>query len=81
MKNIFWRFLISSDPFISSCRKLPNKPLKSLSSEVISLLSSHSVVMVESLAKEQFETDSEPTTDASALGLADYSDEEGAFFL
>lgn len=40
MEDVFLRFFIASDPYVSSCRKLPAKPLKSLSPEVLSLLSS-----------------------------------------
>lgn len=39
MQDIFYRFLVASDPCISSCRKLPRKPLRSLSVDVINLLS------------------------------------------
>lgn len=82
MEDVFNRFLISSDPYISSCRKLPTKRLKSLSTEVISLLSAPSLESDESLAEKfQFNTDSDSTTDASSSGPEDYSDEDGPFFL
>lgn len=82
MEDVLNRFLIASDPYISSCRKLPTKRLKSLSTEVISLLSAPSIELDESLAEQsQFNTDSDSTTDASSSGPADYSDEDGPFFL
>ena len=40
MEDVFKRFLIASDPFIFSCRKLLAKPLKSLLIYVIKLLES-----------------------------------------
>nr|XP_046477788.1 uncharacterized protein LOC124216824 isoform X1 [Neodiprion pinetum]XP_046477789.1 uncharacterized protein LOC124216824 isoform X1 [Neodiprion pinetum]XP_046477790.1 uncharacterized protein LOC124216824 isoform X1 [Neodiprion pinetum] len=43
MEDVFKRFLVASDPYISSCRKLPVKPLKSLSAETINLLSAPGV--------------------------------------
>lgn len=82
MEDVFNRFLMSSDPYISSCRKLPTKRLKSLSTEVISLLSAPSIESDESLAEKfQSDTDSDCSTDASSSGPADYSDEDGPFFL
>jgi len=38
MEDIFLRLLMTSDPFISSLRKLPQKKLKSLSPETMQLL-------------------------------------------
>lgn len=83
MKDVFGRFLISSDPLVSSCRKLPHKPLKSLSSEVISLLASPSpsLEMSDSFSHDpNIYTDSDSLTDTSVTsGPEDYSDEEESF--
>jgi len=38
MQDIFNRLMITVDPYISSVRKLPQKPLKSLLPEAIELL-------------------------------------------
>lgn len=38
MTDVFNRLLVTSDPIISSIRKLPQKPLKELGHEVIELL-------------------------------------------
>ncbi|XP_071643031.1 uncharacterized protein [Temnothorax longispinosus] len=38
MKNIFSKFLVLSDPYLSSCRQLLLKQLRSLSSDAITLL-------------------------------------------
>lgn len=46
MEDVFKRFLVASDPYISSYRKLPIKPLKSLSAETINLLSPPSLSLV-----------------------------------
>lgn len=39
MQDVFQRFLIVSDPYISNCRKFPGKQLKSLSGDAVNLLS------------------------------------------
>lgn len=38
MRDIFYRLLVSSDPFLSSIRKLPQRPAKSLHKEAIEML-------------------------------------------
>ncbi|XP_071576607.1 uncharacterized protein [Temnothorax nylanderi] len=43
MEDIFNRLMVSSDPYISSIRKLPQKKLKSLSREAVELLLSPTV--------------------------------------
>ena len=43
MEDVFKRFLISSDPYISSCRKLPTKSLRSLFQDTINLLASPTI--------------------------------------
>lgn len=72
MEDIFKRFLVASDPYISSCRKLPVKPLKSLSAEAVNLLLSPSVNREE---EEQESIDSssasESETDVDAYDLHD----------
>lgn len=80
MHDIFARFLISSDPVISSCRKLPQKPLKSLSPEVVTLLAHPSDGMDDTFNEDlQSDADSDMTSDASTDGTADFSDAEEAF--
>lgn len=59
MEDVFKRFLVASDPYISSCRKLPTKPLKSLSAEAVNLLSSPSV------SREKTEQESVDSSSAS----------------
>lgn len=81
MEDVFKRFLISSDPIISSCRKLLHKPLKSLSPEVIALLESPSSGIDNSLKEDlQLSTDSEITSDESISVREADSDDEGFFF-
>ena len=38
MQDVFNRLLVTSDPYISSVRKLPQKPLKSFAAEAVQLL-------------------------------------------
>ncbi|XP_071652458.1 uncharacterized protein, partial [Temnothorax longispinosus] len=67
------RFLVASDPYISSCRKLPVKPLKSLSTETINLLSPLSVNIQEEYEQEMIESSltSESGTDVEAYDSYD----------
>lgn len=86
MEDVFRRFLISSDPYISSCRKLRARPVKSLSKEVIPLLRAPSLTVepfqnIISLLREE-ETDTESDSSGSTLdGIEDLSDQDGDFFL
>lgn len=68
MEDVFKRFLVASDPYISSCRKLPVKPLKSLSTETLHLLSPPSVNIQEEYEEEMVESSSasESGTDVEA---------------
>lgn len=45
MEDIFNRLMVTSDPYISSIRKLPRKNLKSLSKETVELLLSPTVII------------------------------------
>lgn len=87
MEDVFRRFLVCSDPLISSCRKLRSKPLKSLSKDVISLLKMPSLTtdpvnnIVEILRAEEG-TDTESDSSISNIeGIEDLSDVDGDFFL
>lgn len=70
MQDVFQRFLIASDPYISSCRKLPAKQLKSLSGDAVNLLSAPPVD-----EEEDYSTDvssaSEAETDVDVYDLDD----------
>lgn len=80
MEDVFGRFLISSDPVISSCRKLPRKPLKTLSPEAVALLLPPSVEVNDRFHEEfSFDADSEISSDTSRDEAADISDEERSF--
>lgn len=43
MHDVFNRLMVTSDPYVSSIRKLPQKPFKSLSPEAIELLESPTI--------------------------------------
>ena len=58
IKDIFHHLLVSSDPFISSLRKLPKRKLKQLSQDVLPLLPSPEI----STLQEEEELDTEPRT-------------------
>jgi len=72
MEDVFKRFLVSSDPYISSCRKLPVKPLKYLSMETINLLSPpHVNIQKEEQEMVESSSDSESDTDLEAYDSCD----------
>lgn len=71
MEDVFKRFLLASDPFISSCRKLPAKPMRSLSADTIDLLLSPSIDAEEVLESTDCSSASETETDVDADDLAD----------
>lgn len=80
MEDVYIRFLISSDPVISTCRRLPRKPLKTLSPEAVDLLIPPAVDFHDNFnEKFLFDTDSEISSDTSRDALEDISDEEGSF--
>ena len=76
MEDVFKRFLVASDPYISSCRKLPVKPLKSLATETIDLLSSPNVNIQEKFEQTMIESSSESGTD-----VEDYDSYDNENFL
>ncbi|CAB3237621.1 unnamed protein product [Arctia plantaginis] len=61
----------ATDPYISSCRKLPAKPMKSLSADTIDLLLSPSIDAEEVLESTDCSSASETETDVDADDLAD----------
>ncbi|XP_071635291.1 uncharacterized protein [Temnothorax longispinosus] len=65
MDDIFSRFLVSSDPYLSSCRQLPLKQLRSLSSDAITLLLPPTVKHGKIEDKEEIISTSEDSTDAT----------------
>ncbi|XP_071580634.1 uncharacterized protein [Temnothorax nylanderi] len=65
MDDIFSRFLVSSDPYLSSCRQLPLKQLRSLSSDAITLLLPPTVRHGKIADKEEIVSTSEDSTDAT----------------
>lgn len=71
MEDVFKRFLVASDPYISSCRKLPAKQLKSLSADAINLLSSPSVDKKEEQDSTDICSASESDTDVDAYDIDD----------
>lgn len=78
MEDVFKRFLVASDPYISSCRKLPAKQLKSLSADAINLLSSPSVDKKEEQDSTDICSASESDTDVDAY---DIDDNENFFYV
>lgn len=54
MRDIFNRLLVTSDPFLSSIRKLPQRPAKSLHQEAIQLLKQPEVTRQET--RNDFDT-------------------------
>lgn len=76
MEDVFKRFLVASDPYITSCRKLPAKQLKSLSPDAINLLTSPCVDKEE----EQDSTDNSSISGSEAdVDAYDLDDNENFF--
>ena len=57
MEDVFKRPLVTSDPYISSIRKLPEKKMKSLSNEAIALLLSPEIPIAPRLKMEDSDVD------------------------
>lgn len=65
MEDIFNRLMVTSDPYISSIRKLPQKKLKSLSREAVELLLSPTVtIAIGTEPSPTIDTDSEVESDS-----------------
>lgn len=78
MDDIFSRFLVSSDPYLSSCRQLPLKQLRSLSLDAITLLLSPTTRHGKIADKEEIVSTSEDSTDATNEDLS--SDDDNFLF-
>ena len=63
MRDIFNRLLLTSDPFLSSIRKLPQRPVKSLHQEAIQLLKQPEVTRQET--RNDFDLDTSGSTSDS----------------
>ncbi|XP_077272350.1 uncharacterized protein LOC143902954 isoform X2 [Temnothorax americanus] len=79
MEDVFKRFLVASDPYISSCRKLPVKPLKSLSTETVNLLSPPSVNIQEEYEQEMMSSSSASESGTDEEAYESYNDNENFF--
>lgn len=75
MEDVFKRFLEMSDPFISNCRPIPQKPLKSLSEDVLQLLKPPSTPTYENIA-EQLQMDDSSTSESDVSNAeSDYEED------
>jgi len=78
MQDVFNRLLITSDPYISSVRKLQQKPLKSLALEAIDLLTPPEIPAASEIS---YHYDSESTgTDTESLNICESDDERDFCF-
>ena len=59
MENVFKRLLVTSDPYISSIRKLPQKEMKSLTKEAIGILFSPEIPIAPRLKIEDSDVNSD----------------------
>lgn len=64
MEDVFNRLLVTSDPYIFSLRKVPQKKLKSLSWEAVELLCPPTMTTVEYENSSTIDTDSETDFDS-----------------
>lgn len=64
MEDIFNRLLVTSDPYISSIRKLPQKKIKSLSREAVKLLLSPTMTVTGTKFESTIDADSEVDSDS-----------------
>lgn len=77
MADVFNRLMVTSDPVISSIRKLPQKPLKTLVFEVVQLLQPPTIS--ENEVSFNTSTESTPTTSESETESNVSDDEENDF--
>lgn len=81
MEDVFKRFLIASDPYITSCRKLPAKSLKSLSADTINLLASPTVDIQTGLDVQEYDSSSASETDSDVQDCDTYELGNENFFI
>lgn len=82
MQDVFNRLLITSDPYISSVRKLQQKPLKSLAREAIDLLVPPEIPAAssENFYDSESKTSTDTSTDTESLNISESEDERDFCF-
>lgn len=82
MQDVFNRLLITSDPYISSVRKLQQKPLKSLAREAIDLLVPPEIPAAssENFYDSESKTSTDTSTDTESFNISEFEDERDFCF-